>query len=410
MKSVKIAIMGMGTVGGGVYRLIQMEGERIAREQGVKLEVKKTLALDYSVQVPEEIKAADVHEIASDPEISIVIELMGGMEPAKTFIKTMLEAGKTVVSANKQLIANAWPELEASAKKGGAGFYFEASVGGAIPIIRTVNTSLQANTIRSIQAIINGTTNFIMTKMCDEGGDFEDVLKEAQELGYAEANPTADVDGFDAMYKLSILSSLAFCSRMPIEKIYREGIRDVSKKDIDCIKSLGKQVKLLAIAKKEGKEVELRVHPTIISGDHMLATVKGSFNAVFLECSMADDLMLYGRGAGDLPTASAVVSDVLNAAVEEKPSYAHFENAEGTVDPDIHFNDNWETGYYLRLGSAEPAARQKAGAALAEQGVEISREIALEDDTVLIVERAKERSVQAAVAQMGGVASLLRMQ
>ena len=406
MKNVKIAIMGMGTVGGGVYRLIEMEGERIAREQGICLEVKKTLALQYSVEVPEAIKAANVQEIAEDPEISIVVELMGGMEPAKTFIKTMLEAGKTVVSANKQLIANAWPELEAAAKKGGAGFYFEASVGGAIPILRTVNTSLQANTIQSIEAIINGTTNFIMTKMCDEGGDFAEVLKEAQDLGYAEADPTADVDGFDAMYKLSILSSLAFCSRMPIDKIYREGIRNVSKKDIDCIKSMGKEVKLLAIGKKDGNEVQLRVHPTIIPKEHMLATVKGSFNAVFLKCSMADDLMLYGRGAGDLPTASAVVSDVLNAA-QEAPVYARFKNVEGEVDPEICFNDNWQTGYYLRVQGADA---QKAKAALEKRGIQISQEIALDGDLALIVDQAYEQEIQAAVQEMGGVAALLRMQ
>ena len=410
MKNVKIAIMGMGTVGGGVYRLIQQEGERIAKQQGIQLEVKKTLALDYSVEVPDSLKAADVHEIASDPEISIVIELRGGIEPAKTFITTMLEAGKTVVSANKQLIANAWPELEASAKKGNAGFYFEASVGGAIPILRVVNTSLQANTIHSIEAIINGTTNFIMTKMCDEGGDFEEVLREAQALGYAEADPTADVDGFDAMYKLSILSSLAFCSRMPIDKIYREGIRKVSKKDIDCIKALGKEVKLLAIGKKQGNQVELRVHPTIIPRDHMLATVKGSFNAVFLKCSMADDLMFYGRGAGDLPTASAVVSDVLNAAVEEKPAYAPFENVEGKVEPGICFNTNWEAGYYLRLGCGAKETAKKAQKVLGEAGIQVSQVIDLEDDTVLIVEKAKELEIQEAVKKMGGVASLLRMQ
>ena len=407
MKNVKIAIMGMGTVGGGVYRLIEMEGERIAREQGICLEVKKTLALAYSVEVPESVKAANVQEIAEDPEISIVIELMGGMEPAKTFIKTMLEAGKTVVSANKQLIANAWPELEAAAKKGGAGFYFEASVGGAIPIIRTVNTSLQANTIQSIEAIINGTTNFIMTKMCDEGGDFAEVLKEAQDLGYAEADPTADVDGFDAMYKLSILSSLAFCSRMPIDKIYREGIRNVSKKDIDCIKAMGKEVKLLAIGKKDGSKVQLRVHPTIIPKEHMLATVKGSFNAVFLKCSMADDLMLYGRGAGDLPTASAVVSDVLNAATQEAPAYARFKNIEGEVDPAICFDDNWQTGYYLRV---HEAGAQKAKAALEKRGIRIAQEIALDGDLALIIDQAHEQEIQAAVQEMGGVASLLRMQ
>ena len=193
---------------------------------------------------------------------------------------------------------------------------------------------------------------------------------------------------------------------MPIDKIYREGIRNVSKKDIDCIKSMGKEVKLLAIGKKDGNEVQLRVHPTIIPKDHMLATVKGSFNAVFLKCSMADDLMLYGRGAGDLPTASAVVSDVLNAA-QEAPVYARFKNVEGEVDPEIHFNDNWQTGYYLRVQGADA---QKAKTALEKRGIQISQEIALDGDLALIVDQAYEQEIQAAVQEMGGVAALLRMQ
>ncbi len=290
MKNVKIGIMGMGTVGSGVYRVVEQEGNYIAHKEGMRLEVKKVLALQYSIDIPEEKKAASVDELANDPEISIVVEVMGGIEPAKSFITKMLEAGKTVVTANKELIAKHWPELEKVAKEHNVGLYFEASVGGGIPILRAVSDSLQANTITSVLGIINGTTNYILTKMCDEGGDFEEVLREAQRLGYAEANPTNDVDGFDAMYKLSILASMAFHVRLPIDHIYREGIRGISKTDIACAKELGYEVKLLAIAKRDGELVQMRVHPTMVKTSHPLANIKDSFNAILLHGSAVDDV------------------------------------------------------------------------------------------------------------------------
>jgi homoserine dehydrogenase len=349
MRVVKIGILGMGTVGSGVYKVLASEGEYIAHKEGIQIEVKKVLALNYSIEIPEEKKAKNIEELANDPEIEIVVEVMGGIEPAKSFILKMFKAGKSVVSANKQLIANHWAELEQGAKETGAGFYFEASVGGGIPILRTIEDSLQANTISSIYAIINGTTNYILTKMSFEGGEYEDVLKEAQRLGYAEANPTADVDGYDAMYKLSILASIAFHARLPIDYIYREGIRSITKMDIGYARELGYAIKLLAIAIRRGNDVELRVHPTMIPLSNPLANVRDSFNAILLNGSAVGDVMFYGRGAGDMPTASAIISDIIYAAVSPRQKYATFENYDGKVSPILHFEKNWETAYYIRL-------------------------------------------------------------
>lgn len=349
MKQVKIAILGMGTVGTGVYKVIENEGAYIAHKNDIDLSVKKVFSRSYHADIPMEKRAKDLDEIVNDSEISIVVEVMGGIEPAFSFIKKALEAGKTVVSANKQLIASHWAEVEQTAKKTGAGFYFEASVGGGIPILRTVNESLQANTITSLSMIINGTTNYILSKMTDEGASYEDVLAEAQRLGYAEANPSADVDGFDSMYKLSILASMAFHVRLPIDYIYREGITKITAEDIAIAKELGMTIKLLAIAKRQGELVENRVHPTMIPADSPLANVKDSFNAIMLQGSAVGDLMLYGRGAGELPTASAVVSDVIYAAKETSHRYMTFMNEKARISPTLVINHNWETRYYLRL-------------------------------------------------------------
>jgi len=349
MKQVKIAILGMGTVGTGVYKVIENEGAYIAHKNDIDLSVKKVLSLAYAYDVPQEKRAKDLDEILNDDEISIVVEVMGGIQPALTFITKALEAGKTVVSANKQLIANHWAEIEQTAKKSGAGFYFEASVGGGIPILRTINESLQANTITSISMIINGTTNYILSKMEDEGASYDDVLAEAQRLGYAEANPSADVDGYDSMYKLSILASMAFHVRLPIDYMYREGITKITAEDIAIAKELGMTIKLLAIAKREGELVENRVHPTMIPADSALANVKDSFNAILLHGSAVDDVMLYGRGAGELPTASAIVSDVIYAAGQNSHRYMTFMNETAKISPTLVINDNWKTRFYLRL-------------------------------------------------------------
>jgi homoserine dehydrogenase len=348
MRNVKIAILGMGTVGSGIYRLIQDEKERIKHKEGIELEVKKVLAKAYSIEIPEEQKASDIDEIINDNEIKIVAEVMGGIHPAKEFIVRALKSGKTVISANKELIARHWPELEKAAREAGTGFYYEASVGGGIPIIRAIWDSLQANSIQSVYGIINGTTNYILSKMADEGREFDDVLKEAQDLGYAEANPSSDVDGFDSMYKLSILASLAFHARVPIEYIYREGISKITREDIEVGRELGYEVKLLAIGKRQGNAIQMRVHPTMIPKDHPLASIKGSFNSIFINGSAVGEMMFYGRGAGDLPTASALVSDMIYSLNACQHKYSTFYN-EDNLSSEIIIENNWETKAFIRI-------------------------------------------------------------
>ncbi len=409
MRVVQIGIMGMGTVGSGVYKVLASEGANIAHKEGFKIKIKKVLALDYSIEIPAEKKAKNVEELANDPEIEIVVEVMGGIEPAKSFILKMFKAGKSVVSANKQLISNYWPELEHSAKETGAGFYFEASVGGGIPILRAIEDSLQANTIHSIYAIINGTTNYILTKMSEEGREYGDVLKEAQKLGYAEADPTADVDGFDATYKLSILASMAFHARLPVEYIYREGIRNIIKRDIGYAKELGYEIKLLAIAKRIDNDIELRVHPTMIPFSSPLANVRDSFNAILMNGSAVGDIMFYGRGAGDLPTASAIISDIIYAAQLPQQKYATFENSSGKVSPILSFEKNWETGYYIRLRLLNrPGTLSRVTKVMGDFGISISSVMQKDSQgkyaTVLFVtHKAREQDMQNALHVISGL-------
>lgn len=408
MKDVKVAILGMGTVGGGIYQLIEQEQKNIEHKDGVRLEVKKTLALNYAVEVPDGKKAKDIDEIINDPEITVVAEVMGGQKPAKEFIIRALEAGKTVVSANKDMISQNWPDLEAAAKRGGAGFYFEAAVGGGIPILRALNDSMQANTINEVYGIVNGTTNYILTKMDDEGRDFDDVLKEAQALGYAEANPESDVEGYDARYKLSILASMAFHARVPVDHIYCEGITKISKTDIEIGRELGYVVKLLAIGKKDANGmIEVRVHPTMIRKDHALANIKGSFNAIFINGSAVGEMMWYGKGAGDFPTASALVSDMIYAVHnEDHPRYATFENS---YEADkVRFNDNWLTEYFIRTIVADkPGVLAKIAGIFGKHDVSIESVIqkgAKEGEDraplILVTHKAHEKDLEKAIEEI----------
>ncbi len=407
MKDIKIAILGMGTVGGGIYRLIEKEQKNIEHKQGIHLEVKKTLALNYAVEVPEHVKAQSIDEIINDPEITVVAEVMGGVKPAKEFILAALEAGKIVVSANKDMISQNWPDLDAAAKKGKAGFYFEAAVGGGIPILRAMGDSMQANSIDAVYGIINGTTNFILTKMDDEGKDFDEVLAQAQALGYAEANPTSDVEGYDARYKLSILASMAFHGRVPVEKIYCEGITKLTKMDIEIGRELGYVVKLLAIGKKsENGEVEVRVHPTMIPKDHPLANIKGSFNAIFINGSAVGEMMWYGKGAGDFPTASALVSDMLYAVEQCEHKYATFHNSYDANE--MRFNDNWITEYFVRtMVQDKPGVLAKIAGILGTHDVSIESVIqksAAPGEAVapliLVTHKAHEKDLQKAIEEI----------
>ena len=357
MKKIGVALLGLGTVGGGTYRILMNNHDSIMKNDGIDIEIRHIIERDKAkaeaLGADLSIVSTDINDVVNDKDTQIVAEFFGGIEPAKSFLTKCLLAGKSIVTANKEMFSKSWVELEAAAKKGHAGLYFEASCVGGVPIIRTLTESMQGNNIRSLMGIVNGTTNFILSKMADEGKEYADVLKEAQRLGYAEANPTADVDGFDSMYKLSILSSLAFRKKVPISVIHREGISSVDKADIEYGKSLGYTLKLLAIAKDQEGKIEARVHPAFVPSDHPLAGVKGSFNAVHIVGDNVGDIMLYGRGAGDLPTGSAIVSDIVFAACQQKPKSAPFNNVDKINPKD--FTDNYLCRYYLRMTVADQA-------------------------------------------------------
>lgn len=316
MKKVKIALLGLGNVGRGVWMILNSNKEEIMKRSGYEVEVAKILVRDISkargVEVPLGLLTTDFNDIINDDEIKIVVEVMGGIEPAREYMLAAMDKKKHIVTANKMLLATGGDELFEKADKEGVMFNYEASVAGGIPIINGINESLTANKVERLYGIVNGTTNYILTKMSFDGLDFDDALKEAQEKGYAEVDPTSDIEGFDSQYKLAILSSLAFGTKIKIEDVYREGITKIESVDIQYAKEFKKVIKLLVIVKDNEGRLELRVHPTMIPENHPLANVYDSFNAVLIKGNAVGDLMFYGRGAGDLPTGSAVVSDVVS--------------------------------------------------------------------------------------------------
>ena len=314
-KTIYAAILGAGTVGTGVYKLCQEMKSEFVQKTGADLVVKKVLVRNASKKregIEDAVLTDNWKEIIEDPEIDIVIEVMGGIEPAKTYIIEALEAGKQIVTANKDLLAEHGQEVMAAAEKAGADLEFEAAVAGAIPIIRPLKQSMAGNRISEVMGIVNGTTNYILTKMSEKGMDYAEALAQATELGYAEADPTADVEGYDAGRKMAIMASIAFNSRVTFPQVYTEGITKISADDIRYAKEFGYVIKLLGITKLTGKGIEVKVHPTLIPDSHPLATVRDSFNAVFVHGQACDDAMFMGRGAGQMPTASAVLGDVID--------------------------------------------------------------------------------------------------
>lgn len=312
---VNIAVMGYGTVGSGVVEVINTNGDIINQRAANEINVKYVLDLrDFPGDPIQEKIVHDVDVIINDPEIKIVVEVMGGVEPAYTFVKRCLEAGKSVVTSNKALVAKHGAELLSVARDRELNFLFEASVGGGIPIIRALNSSLTADKIEEITGILNGTTNYMLTKMFYEGADYAEVLKEAQDNGFAEADPTADVEGYDACRKIAILSSLISGQQVDFEDIYTEGISKITKEDMMYAKKMDMTIKLLASSKRHGDHLHAIVAPALLGKDHPLYNVNGVFNAVFVTGNMLGDAMFYGSGAGKLPTASAVVADVVDAA------------------------------------------------------------------------------------------------
>lgn len=311
-------MLGCGVVGSGTLQTLAENAAAIERQLNARLVVKKVCVRDpgkpRGVDVPRSLFTTNAAEVLDDPEVQIVAELIGGIEPAGDYILRAIRSGKHVVTANKELIAKAGHHLLVEAAERKLDFHFEGAVAGGIPIIRAMKESLAANRVQEVVGIVNGTTNYILTQMAQNGLDFGVALSEAQAKGYAEADPTDDVDGFDAAYKLSILASIAFQSRVPLERVFHEGIRNVADKDIRYARDLGYVIKLLAIAKDRPEGMELRVHPAMLPASHPLTAVNDVFNAVFVRGNAAGDLMFYGRGAGSLPTGSSVAADIMEVA------------------------------------------------------------------------------------------------
>ena len=312
---VKVGVLGYGTVGSGVVEILDKNKDIIAKRVGKDISVKYVLDLrDFPGDPVEKVLVHDFEIIANDPEISIVVETMGGVHPAYEFVRKCLENGKSVCTSNKALVAAYGPELLALAEEKNINFLFEASVGGGIPIIRPLKTSLAPDEILEISGILNGTTNYILTEMTEKGSDFDSVLKDAQDKGYAEKDPTADVEGYDACRKIAILTSLAYGKQLDFEDIYTEGITKITDRDIQYAKKLGAKVKIFGSSKKVGDKVSAMVAPKLITSSHPLYSVDGVFNAILVKGNMVGDVMFYGQGAGKLATASAVVSDIMDEA------------------------------------------------------------------------------------------------
>ena len=417
MKKVGVAILGMGVVGGGTYRILTENKEFFARTQDVEITVVSVLETNAerakAAGVPEEAIASNIAEIVGNPDVNIVVACIGGTGAAKDFVLVSLQAGKHVVTSNKELYSKYSYELERAAKRQHVGLYFEASCVGGVPVIRTLLDGLQANRISSLMGIINGTTNYILTKMTEEGASYEEALKDAKRLGYAEADPSADVEGFDAAYKLSILSSLAFHTKVPFSKVVREGITNVSVEDVSDGKALGYVLKLLAIGKQSDEGIEVRVHPAFVRKGHPLASVSDGFNAVFVTGDAVGDVMLYGRGAGALPTGSAIVSDVIYAATHVDHKYSTFKNTEN-ADKNVAFIEDYKSAYYLRISvDDESGTLAKITSVLGKNHVSIVEMIQRakgegKAEIVLITHETHEFAVRNAVAKINalGVAEI----
>ncbi|CUR55949.1 Homoserine dehydrogenase [metagenome] len=314
----RVAVLGCGSVGSQVVRLLTEQADDLAARTGAPVDLVgvgvRRLDAPREVRVPDGLLTTDVMGLATRDDVDVVIELIGGIEPARSLILAALEGGASVVTANKALLAEDGSTLFEAAEKAGRDLYYEAAVAGAIPIVRPLRESLAGDTVTRVLGIVNGTTNFILDKMDTSGAGFSEALEEAQELGYAEADPTADVEGFDAAAKAAILASLAFHTRLTASDVYREGISEVTAADVESAREMNSVVKLLAICELKGDAVSARVHPAMIPTSHPLASVRGAFNAVFVESQAAGQLMFYGPGAGGAPTASAVLGDLVTVA------------------------------------------------------------------------------------------------
>jgi homoserine dehydrogenase len=409
-------LIGVGTVGSGVARILAEKREMYARELGCPLVLRGALVRDLDKQRPglpaeyRELLTTDPNDILEDPSIDVVVEVWVGEHPALEFISRALEAGKYVVTANKEVMAKHGAHLLALARERGVDILFEASVGGGIPIIAPLKRDLLANRVLALSAIINGTTNYILTAMSRDGADFGDALTVAQELGYAEADPANDVEGEDARYKLAILASLAFRGHVRLEEIYREGITRLTARDFRYAQELGYAIKLLALAREEPNGIQARVHPALVPLDQPLAKVDGVLNAVQVEGDLTGRVLFQGRGAGSLPTTSAVIADVLDAAQSITGGRRQVHAREEAMTPLLAMSE-LRTRYYIRLTVADrPGVLAQIAHILGEGGISISSVIQKEADEdaqtaelVIMTHLAKEEAMLKAIDTLEGL-------
>ena len=407
LKTISIGMLGCGVVGSQVARLLQSDEQELSERSGALLVLKKIGVRSTAARdgIDPSMITTDLNSIVSDPEINIVIEVMGGIEPARTLILEAIKNKKSVITANKALLATHGHELFNAADAAKVDLYYEAAVAGAIPIIRSMRESLAGDQITRVMGIVNGTTNYILTKMQEEGREFNHVLKEAQSLGYAEADPTADIEGHDAAAKAALLASLAFHSTVTIDEVYCEGITSISIDDVNAAKAMGSVIKLLAIAElTEKDEISVRVHPVMIPNSHPLASVRNAFNAVYVESESAGQLMFYGRGAGGAPTASAILGDLV--AVTRHRAYSTVGYGESDyADLDIAPVGEVKSQFFVRLHVADKSGVLASIAQVfASENISIQtvRQAGLGKDAELIVvtHSATEANLSACVKKL----------
>ncbi len=410
MRKVYIGVLGFGTVGQGTVKTLLENKEDIQMRTGTEIEVKKIavkrLDKERNLTLPSHLFTNDPYEIVNDPDIDIVVELIGGIEPARSLLIKAIENGKNVVTANKEVIARFGRELLPLAGEKKVDFYFEGAVGGGIPIVRPLKICLAGNRIYSVVGIVNATTNYILTKMAEEGWTYEEALKDAQSKGYAESDPTYDVEGLDAAYKIAILASIAFNSRVNVEEIYREGISAIAPIDISYAEELGYVIKLLAIAREENEMLSIRVHPALIPMHHPLASVRGVNNAILVHGSSVGKVMFFGEGAGSLPTGSAVVGDIIDIA--RNINFNCTGRISCTCFTEKKQKDIGEiiSKYYMRMKvKDQPGVLAAIATCFGEEKVSIAsvvqkRQIGTSAEIVWITHPSRERALRRALAKI----------
>ncbi|WP_094602801.1 Homoserine dehydrogenase [Sporomusa silvacetica DSM 10669] len=418
MSAINIALLGMGTVGTGVVKILTNNAHNISQKVGIPVVIKKILVRNLTkvrTVATEAELVTNIEEILSDPDITIVVEIMGGEIPSKEYMLAALKAGKHVVTANKDVVSKYGRELFEAAEASQVDFLFEASVGGGIPIIRPLKQCLAANQITEIMGIVNGTTNYMLTKMSTEKLDYADVLAEAQAKGYAESDPTADVGGFDAARKIAILASIAFGVRITLDDVSIEGITNISIQDIEYAKELGFIIKLLAIAKQDEHGINVRVHPAFLPASHPLASVNDVFNAIFVKGDAVGETMFYGRGAGELPTASAVVADIIDVARDIRHNVSSRILCTCFDQKPIYPVNKIESPYYIRLlVEDKPGVLAAIAGAFGAQQVSLhsviqKRKIEGSTELVLITYRVSDENIRLAMNTLLGMSVVSKL-